>query len=118
MSKIQKLADNQLEKLINSMKNVDIQDITEDKQKLMITFAKQNKIFQYLLNEFRHILEDYLCIYDNIYLYEMDIIEHVYNIDLDDKDIIYGVNSFIKFLNRNIPANFRIEDVIYCIDNY
>jgi hypothetical protein len=100
------------------MKNVDLQDITEDKDKLMTIFAKQDTIYKNLLNEFRHILDDYLCIYDNIYLYEMDIIEHIYNIDLDDIDMIYGVNSFIKFLNRNIPAHFRIEDVIYCIDNY
>jgi hypothetical protein len=100
------------------MKNADIQDTTEDKEKLMTIFAKQDIIFKTLLNEFRHILDDYLCMYENIYIYEMDIIEHIYDIDLDNKDIIYGVNSFIKFLNRNIPAHFRIEDVIYCIDNY
>jgi hypothetical protein len=103
-----------IEILINSLK-----DHKEEKENIMKELLNNKKMFGVFYYELMDILSDYSIIYGNKLFYETEIAELVYSIDENilNKNF-YSINNFIKFINRNIPGDFRLNDVIYCLEKH
>jgi hypothetical protein len=118
--KLSNMTDIQFEKLINSLANLDVQDKTRERNELMKNMLKVHHIYGYLLKEFADIVYEYQTVYGDLYFFNADITEMIYDIEYerDDRDIFFNMNGFIKFINKNVPGDFKLSDVIYCLEKY
>ena len=114
------MVDIQFEKLIKSMENMDVKDKSYDCEQLMRQMLNANKMYGILLKEVGDMLYDYITVYGDLYFFEIEISEIVYDIEFtnDDTELFYSINGFIKFMNKNVPVDFRLSDVIKCIEKY
>lgn len=108
-----------IERLINSLKNMEVKDHMSEKEKIMRELLNNKRMFGVFYNEFMDILVDYSVVYGNILFYETELSELVYDIDEEIlSNNFFNINNFIKFMNKNIPGDFRLNDIIYCLENY
>jgi hypothetical protein len=108
-----------LERLINGQKNIEVKDDMFEKEKIMRELLNNKRMYDVFYYEFMDKLVDYQVVYGDILFYETELSELVYDINEEIlSENFFIINKFIKFLIRNIPWDFRLSDVIYCIENY
>jgi hypothetical protein len=97
---------------------MDLKDYNHEKQIIMRHMLDHDHIYGDLLVDFMDILAEFHIVNGNIYFYEIDIDDIAYNYLCTDGDRLLIMNKFIKFINNIIPGEFRIMDVLYCLENY
>jgi hypothetical protein len=97
---------------------MDVNEYTSEKNIIMRHMLDHDHIYGDLLKDFMDILAEFHIVNGNIYFYNSDIDDLAYNYLCTDSDRLLIMNKFIKFINDIIPGEFRIMDVLYCLENY